>query len=303
MTKIPLFIASGDWHLMDKTPVCRIDDSFQTTMWNKVKFITDLSYELDIPIILGGDVFDSWRGSLGLLHKAFSSLANIYTIAGNHDLFGENFALIHKTLFGMMDFSDRFTILGNQATDFHNFNVYGQHFGQTIMKPYTTETNVAVIHEMVWNNIMPYPGLDNTTNVNSIMKKYKEFDIIVSSHNHIPFATKRGRRLLVNPGSILRLTSAAKDIKPRIYIVYSDMTVKPIFIPIVGSHVSDEHIEKKKEIISAVDKFIQSVKIERTEEIIPFEEYIQRILDTNEINPKIRKILIEVINISDILKG
>ena len=85
----PSFIITGDFHLMEKQPVCRTDN-FWNTQWDKIRQIGKLSQKYQIPVYHGGDLLDKWKASPYLLNKIIKEFKvfkhGFHSIIGNHDM-------------------------------------------------------------------------------------------------------------------------------------------------------------------------------------------------------------------------
>jgi predicted phosphodiesterase len=100
----------------------------------------------------------------------------------------------------------------------------------------------------------------------TLLRKAKQFDLIITGHNHDSFVIKVGGRLLVNPGSIMRSTTKQINHKPRVYLWYDeDNHVEPVFLPIEKNVLSTEVIEEKKK------EDIQNNKVRRSVENLIWE--------------------------------
>ena len=51
-------ILTADWHIREKPPICRTDD-FESALWRKIDFISELSEKYNSPVIIAGDLFHS----------------------------------------------------------------------------------------------------------------------------------------------------------------------------------------------------------------------------------------------------
>ena len=58
--KTPSAILTADIHLRDDIPICRTDDYWRS-MWQKVKFISKLQKQYQVPVLDAGDLFQIGR--------------------------------------------------------------------------------------------------------------------------------------------------------------------------------------------------------------------------------------------------
>lgn len=250
----PTFIITGDWHLQDSSPVCRLDN-FRETQKSKLQFISELSDRYRCSVIHSGDLFDYWKASPELLTFAFKYLPNDFrTIYGNHDLPQHNFELAYKSGIATMEEANRLQIPPGgfhwgKEPDGETFTLYENRF----------KRKIAVWHVFTFQGTIPWPGC-TSLNAKQILKKYPMYDLIITGDNHETFVEKYRGRLLVNPGSIFRLTAKQVNHKPCVFLYYAETnTVKPVYIPIEENVISREHIEKIEQRDNRIDAFISSL--------------------------------------------
>ena len=101
------FLFFTDSHIRGTTPKNR-KDNFYETLKTKLLEITNISKKLDVDYILhGGDWFDrpdispSIVREFAIIIKTFEK--PIYTIAGNHDIYGHNPDTIGRTMLGLLE--------------------------------------------------------------------------------------------------------------------------------------------------------------------------------------------------------
>ena len=187
--KRPDGILTADWHLREDIPTCRTDD-FQKAQWTKVKFIADLQKEYDCDVYHAGDLFNHWKPSPYLLSKAIEWLPdNFYTVYGNHDLPQHNLELANKCGINTLKAADLLTVL------------YEAHWGQepkddaAIIFGNGTKfrREMLVWHTMNYQGRKPWPGCTDPSSM-KLLRKYPQFDLILTGHNHKPFVETNGER-------------------------------------------------------------------------------------------------------------
>jgi len=239
-------ILTSDWHLREKTPISR-KDSFWDDMWKKIDFVATLQKELDAIVLHAGDLFDHWKPSPRLLSYAIEHLPDkFYTVYGNHDLPQHN-----------LDLKERSGIFTLQKAG--KVNVLDCCHWNDIPSIEKTK-EIDGVYFLVWHNFVYNPGVadfwekDIGINAGRLLQKYSFADVILTGDNHKAFKLFWNERLLVNPGSLLRLTKKQVDFKPRIY-VYDTLTkdVEIVYLPIdkdvwvldalMGNDEKDDKIE------------------------------------------------------------
>ena len=278
-------ILTGDWHLQEKTPVARTDN-FIETQWKKVKFIADLSEQHDCAVVHSGDLFDHWKPSPELLSRCNLYLPRqFWTVYGNHDLPQHNLELVPKCGVYTLHTGERINVL----TD--------THFGKELTECSFTwkDRQIAVWHVFTYQGKVPWPGCE-AMDSKSLMKKYREYDLILTGDNHQTFVEERRGRLLVNPGSIFRTSAAQIDHKPCVFLYYADTnTVEPVYLPIEQGVISREHIERKEQRESRIDAFISSLNTEY-ESDVNFLGNLKRFYSKNKTKKEVKELILKFID-------
>lgn len=283
----PGLILCSDIHLREDTPECRVDD-FQKALWDKIRFIKQLQEEHECPVFHAGDLFHHWKPSPYLLSLATMHLpAEFHTIYGQHDLPQHNHELRHKSGIYMLQTAGVLNVLKK-----------GVHWGFPVVQPTANifGRNVLVWHNLTYQGIKPFPGAKGGM-ASGILKKYPEYDLIVTGDNHIAFVEEYEGRLLVNPGSLTRQTANQINHKPRVYLWYPvSNTVQAIYLPIDETAVTRAHIQKTEERDARIEAFISQLDND-WEIALSFEENLKQFEKVNQISSKIMEIVYRAIDI------
>lgn len=276
-------ILCGDLHLQEgQIPVCRLDN-FEGKQWQKLDFISDLQEQHNCPVLCSGDLYNFWKPSPELLSKTSQHLpSKFYTIYGNHDLKGHNLGFASKSGIYNLMINDKLHILKNT------------HWQQSPESDLVINNRkILVWHVMTYQGKDPWPN-HKSTKGSKLLRKYPQYDLILTGHNHKPFVEKHEGRLLVNPGSIFRLTADQQDHKPRVYLWYADTnTVKAVYLPIEKSVISREHIDIKEERNNRIDAFITGLDSD-WEALMSFKENLEAFKHKNKVKKSIMDIIYEV---------
>jgi len=278
-----MLILVGDLHLREDNPICRIDNFIETQII-KLQFIKNLQKQYDCPVIIPGDIFHIWKTSPYLLSIAMNNLPkNLWVVAGNHDLPQHNLSLLKK--------SGLFTL----ATSGHIRILNGTHFGQ---EPINESIIIGNKKILVWHNMtyqkIPFPGASGGM-ANKILRKYPQFDLIVTGDNHQSFVEEYQGRILVNPGSLTRQTADQIDFKPSVYLWHAENnSVERIFIPCQEGAISREHIERKEERDSRISAFISKLDSDWKAEMT-FEENLEIFFQANNTREQIKELIYKAI--------
>ncbi len=151
----------------------------------------------------------------------------------------------------------------------------------------SSSRGVAVWHHFVWDGKeLPWPGCEEMT-AKKVLKKYPQYDLIVTGDHHKPFVCEYEGRLLVNPGCLTRQVADYTDHKPRVYLWYADTnTVEPYYLTAQEGAVSREHIEVKEERDKRIDAFVSRLSDE-WEVGLSFEENLKRFISSNQLRKSV----------------
>jgi len=272
-------ILCADIHFVESNPVCRLDDLAEETQWIKIDWLKSLQEEHNCPILHSGDLIDYWKSSPELLTKITEHLpSRFYTVLGNHDLPQHNLELARKSGVTTLTKTKQLTILNNT------------HWGQEPEGFNYSNHNICVWHVMTYQGKSPYPGCSDPKAA-SLLRKYPQFDLIVTGDNHKPFVEEHEGRLLINPGSLFRLTAGQQNHKPRVYLWYAESnTVEAVYVPIKDNVISREHIDTIKERDDRINAFISTLD-DTWEAEMSFEENLKIFQKKNKTDSKIMDII------------
>ena len=274
-------ILTSDWHLREDTPTCFIGD-WNYEQWKTIEHIRGLQAEYKCPVIHAGDLFDHWKPSPGLLTQALWFLPDqFYTVYGQHDLPQHSFDLKSKTGLHTLEVAGKIKVLP--------FTHYGQVPDKAIEMEAFIGRRILVWHHMTYIT-SPFPGAVGGNAIN-VLKKYPQFDIIITGDNHQSFWTEYEGRLLVNPGPITRQEADKFDYKPRVYLWDADTnTVEPVYLPYTEGTISREHIIVKEERDTRIDAFISG--LDGDWEIgTSFDTNLESFKITNQVRPAVMEIV------------
>jgi predicted phosphodiesterase len=268
--KTPDAILTADLHEREDQPVCRTDNSFVDTLLSKLLWLKCLQEKYQCPVINAGDVGNHWKMSPWMLSQLIINLPDdFWSCLGNHDLPQHNLELVHKCAFNTLT-------LAKKIKPIH------YHWGERAWPDHLPEKpsliikgrRILVWHVMVWLGEEPWPNCEDP-NAEELLKALKDFDLIVTGHNHRPFITERKGRLLVNPGSLSR-QKANETHSPRVYLWWADENrVKPVYVPINDDVITRGHIDKEVHRDNRLEAFV--TRLETDWEVgLSYEENLKR---------------------------
>jgi DNA repair exonuclease SbcCD nuclease subunit len=282
----PDLIISGDWHLRDTVPKCRTDD-FWEAQWNKVKQVFELHTKYDCPVYLSGDLFHHWKTSPYLINKTIKELIpfvrNIYSIIGNHDMPNHNIDSMEKS--GLQ------TLFDTKIIHRIRFQADWNFFKKKPTLPLKHRNkNINFAHIMTYKGKSPWPGCTDPE-CHELFDWFPDADLIITGHNHKTFTAKKGKQLLVNPGSLTRQTADQIDHKPCVFLYDSKQhKLKKHYLDIKENVISREHLNVVKAKENRINAFIEKLK-HGWDAGLSFEENIERGIKENKIPKRIQQII------------
>ena len=153
-----------------------------------------------------------------------------------------------------------------------------------------------VIQEPLW------PGQE-AEKAPAILRKYPQFDLIVTGDNHQSFALSEANqishpsmkpvivsgRFLVNPGSVMRMSAAQVDHKPTIY-KWENGVVTPIPIPIEPDVLDLSELEAARDKDGRIQAFVERLSTE-WEAGLSFEKNIENYFKANETPQEVQELI------------
>jgi len=296
MKKVNAILCS-DFHLREDRPVCRTDDYWKA-QWEKIDFIKNLQKTYDsFPIVLfAGDLFDHWKASPNLLSTAIEHLPeDMYCVAGQHDLPHHSLESIDK--------SGLFTLWKARKINLLSNTHWGEQPTGTPSTTITTSTGVVrkilVWHKMNYVGRLPWPGCSDPS-ARSLLRQYPQYDLIVTGDNHKSFVEHFEGRLLVNPGSLMRMDADQIDHRPCVYLWDAEENeVEPVYLPIQPDVISREHIEVVQQRDKRLAAFIS--RLDSNWQIsISFIKNLEEFQKTNQIRPVVMELVYKAIEVEPI---
>ena len=277
----PDLILMSDVHLRESTPVGR-KDNYQLAQWSKMDEIYQLQKRYECPVLNAGDLFDQWKPSPNLLSKASEHLPEQFiTVYGQHDLPQHSLKLVHKCGVWNLMVNGRLSILQQGHWGWKPAGGKG-----IILK----NREILVWHKLNYLGKRPWPGCKDPTAL-SLLKKYSQYDLIVTGDNHKTFTEEYNGRLLVNPGSMMRMDADQVDHKPCVFLWYAKSnTVKVHYLKIQEDVISREHIDKKNERDKRIDTFVSKLGAKWKVEM-NFLQNLQRFEKANTVNTETMSII------------
>lgn len=283
----PDLILTSDWHLREDTPTCWIGD-FWDEQWRSVVFVTGLQKTYGCPVVHAGDLFHTWKPSPNLLTVTMENIPdNFYTVFGQHDLPNHNLELSYKCGVKTLETARKVKVLD------------GYHWGQGIYTGASAHPIPPIRNRiLVWHHLTyitkPYPEATGGM-AEGILRKYPQFQLIVTGDNHTSFSVTHEGRLLVNPGNLTRQTADQQDYQPRVALWYAETnTIQWVNIPVKADVITREHIEGKEERDKRIEAFVS--KLSGDYEVgVSFEQNLTAHFAANKTDKEVKDIIYKMI--------
>jgi exonuclease SbcD len=226
-----------DDHKRATTPANR-KDHFAATLMNKLHEVLEIVRTQDIDFVLhGGDFFDVPVPALSIcadflqIYQQFP--VPIYTIAGNHDLFGHNEETLPRTMLGFTARLGIVQLIGQSPIYLEKDGIriqltgQGYHFDMDrrdpkydyMVKKSDCDYAIHMVHGMLLDRT-GFPGNDYTL-IEDIWNT--EADFTLAGHNHLGFPdVEKGGKYFLNPGALVRLSNHPLEIKRPVQVIILD---------------------------------------------------------------------------------
>lgn len=302
-----------DTHIKGITPKNRKDNYYET-LKRKFREIGDISKELDVDYILhGGDWFDrpdispSIVREFAIILKSFGK--EIYTIAGNHDIYGHNPNTISRTMLGIFEGTgivkllkdDEEVILTKDGVSLqltgksYNYDIDGTDYAKSyiVKKKSSVDYAINIVHGMLLKKPF-YEGIQYTL-LDDI--KSTEADITFAGHYHSGFGVVRiDDKYFVNPGSIARVSNSLAEIgrKPKIAYVElkEQIEIREIELKsaLPGDEVLDrEELERAKDRNLKLHQFYQGISESLEYKKIDIASIVENIASNQDLSKEVKE--------------
>ncbi|TYQ13311.1 UNVERIFIED_CONTAM: DNA repair exonuclease SbcCD nuclease subunit [Acetivibrio alkalicellulosi] len=307
------FLFFTDSHIRGTNPKNR-KDNFYETLKKKFFEIIEISNQLKVDYILhGGDWFDrpdispSIVREFAIIIKKFAK--PIYTIAGNHDVYGHNPETISRTMLGLLEGTGIIQLLNYNEEiilkkngrivqlmgNSYNYDIDSEYFKKyyIVKKRKDVDYVVNIIHGMLLSKPF-FEGIEYTL-VSDLY--HTEADITLAGHYHSGFGIKKENdKYFINPGSIVRISNSLAEINRMPKVVYIELGEKihleeiELKCALPGEEVLDrEKIEISKDRNLKLHQFYKSVSSKNEYQKIDLLKIIDEIASNQEISREVKE--------------
>lgn len=293
-----LFVTDG--HLSTKRPIARVektDEEYINNQLQKRIQLFEYAKSKNINTIIdGGDFFQYWRmdNSNELLIEIINLFdrynIDYYVNIGNHDLPFHNLEFIHKSLLGLLQKVNVIHI--EPILKLYNSYIRFFNYGEKLVDDNEDgKFKIAVVHENIFEkNVPPYMAGYTAKELIELLPSYELF---LCGHNHEQFIYKAGEQIVVNGGSVMRITTKQNDYKPMFYeIELSDkINVVSHKFDVLPNMISDEHLRNKK-----IETFVESTQeFADGTEIFDFRRDVEITMNKEKTIDKVREVVYKML--------
>lgn len=301
-----------DAHIRGNNPKSR-KDNFNETLKEKFREIVEITNNEKIDFVLfGGDLFDRPDISPSVAKDFIEIMREmpqpIYSILGNHDIYGQNPTTANRTIIGILDTVGILKLLN------HGDRIYLNKDGVTLQltgSPYYYDIDVSrdreayivdksecdyAIH-MVHGFLLDKPFVKDVpyTLIEDICER-TQADITLCGHYHTGFGVKHiNDKYFINQGSLARISSTLSEIdrNPSCLIIELEESVKIQVYKLKsapsGDEVLDRDLLRKEEFKSQkLNEFIQQINSYGSFEFVNLNQIINEIVLKDDIPGNIR---------------
>ncbi|SHE41423.1 DNA repair exonuclease SbcCD nuclease subunit [Seinonella peptonophila] len=306
-----------DTHIRGNSPRHRIDD-FPQTLRRKLEEVIEIVEREQVDYVLhGGDLFDRPTLSPAVVRE-FSQLFRripvpIYTVPGNHDIYGHNPDTIERTMLGLLEGFGAIQLLREGKyvkleKEGCVVQLTGQPFHYELDKrdfklDYHIENQISadfcihIVHGMLVHRPLP-EGVAYTL-TEQIWGS--DVDLWLSGHYHagFPLQQKNGQTIL-NPGAISRINSHPSEMKrqPQIALIDCNQKLTVQLVPLKAAAQGNEVLDRSQLEQAAyrqekLNSFVQQVQEAGQFQMMDITDIIEEISRLTEIDSDVKKEALE----------
>lgn len=234
-----LAILCADLHFSHNSPSCRDIGKNQEeskrlwygTMSRYLKQLHQLARKYASPIVIAGDIFDSWREPAELVNfviRAIPPDVQWYGIPGNHDTPNHDLSQLRRSCYWTLVEAGKLINLEHdhpiELPGTQPVRLWGFPHGNPVTpleNPHDLLVEVAVVHQYVWTRGTGYQGAPEKYRLRTFLKKVSGYDVVLVGDNHQGFLSGK----VFNAGALIRGTAKEKDYQPQVGLLYQDGTI------------------------------------------------------------------------------
>ena len=265
-------IITADWHLSQTLPRARCDEDWIKTQKKIVNQVYKKAMENNCDIFIVGDIFHSNGDTSYQIITIVQNLAKrlekiglkLYIICGNHDLLYHSSLNVNKSAVGVLLNSENIYPVTEYSED-----VAGANFDEE-----TENKRIVFKHVLAFKDDSEIPPNVDAITAKDLLSEYDKAKFIFLGDNHHSFVYKKGDRVVINPGCLIRRNADFKSYQPVIFYVDEENDVIESYNIIDDEKfIDDSYIlrekEKEERIQAFADKIgeVESVSLDYIENV------------------------------------
>ena len=266
--------ATADNHITDEKPARRLDENYLETCMGKFNFFLERCKAFGALPLAAGDVFDSSKVGHDVVSRVIDSLIEcksprIVCVRGQHEMRYHSNVDMRNTPMQVLKSSGvaqviTYTMVREIG---YNVHIFGSSFGEPVVELNPKDKKpkdkwILLIHRAMSNSRENF----ETDQARIFQRQYPHFDLIISGDNHKQFTLqdKGTGNWLINPGSMMRKTTAQFEHEPAVYFWDSGsptrMVREPIPVAPIETVFNVDKIIESKQSNSEMVEFIRNVR-------------------------------------------
>jgi len=292
------FICTADWHLRSNRPRCRLDENWIETQKKALDQIVVYAKKHKADVVVIGDIFHSTNETTNEVINLVQEFAleleklnlKLFILAGNHDLPAHNLDNIYRSAFNILLNSKNIYHL-NQL-DMDDLIVSASNFGEKDI----INAEIIFKHILCFPENEKLPPSDKIVKPSELFAQFKDAKYIFTGDYHRYFSYTKNKKVLINPGCLLRQAADMMDYDPCVVLIdFFNEKMSYVTLPIVDDEkmVTDEYIEKEEIRNSRIEAFIERIK-ENDSVTFDFVQNVHNLLKNNNVDNDTKKIILEL---------
>ena len=234
-----LAILCSDLHFSHRPPIARSYENWYTAQDRQLEQLFTLVSEHRCSLVVAGDILHRWNEPAQLVNFLLKRMPNCCGINGQHDTPNHAQEDLHRSAFWTLVEAGKVTYLQpDKPLTLNKLILHGFPWGHPVT-PWTGGSvdpfgfRLAVCHEMVWTSKTGYPGAPERGRLAEFRKRLKGYDACVVGDNHCGLLSSgEGKTPVFVPGCFQRRTSAERDSKPCVGLLYSDGRIERHYLDV-----------------------------------------------------------------------
>lgn len=252
-----------DTHIRGTAPRSRTDD-FVQAIGDKLDEVVEIAHREGVDAVLhGGDLFDRPDLSPAVVRDAARLLRRlqqpIYTVAGNHDIYGHNPDTVERSMLGLLDAFGVVQLIrpGEKVLlegGGRKIQLTGQPFHYDLDRREASldyavqnETGADYCIHMVHGMAVDRPLPDGVAHTMVDTLWSEEVDVLLTGHYHAGFPVKQKEgRYIINPGALARINNHPSEIRrhPQVALLELGEEIHVRLIPITCAAPGDAVLDR-----------------------------------------------------------